>query len=157
MRTLFETLEFESHYRQEMIDITKPVMTFLQRHKVKEGLLTLQSLKPHVGLIVLEESIDIIRGVGLLFDKIVHMDSESYDLDIQSAKVAMKSILSGTSLSLPIKDGKLTILSYQKIFAFESAGPANFEVNLCVISPSAIDDAVLKLETGKKMKGTDVF
>ena len=157
MRIVRDIIEIETHYHREIVDITDRVFELLRRFRIDEGIIILTSLSESIGLIVLEDRKNIIRGTGLLLDKIVRLYEEDDDLDMIAAKEIMKRILTASSITLSVFDYKPVMTPYQRVFALESLGPGPRRIHFSGLSYSAVDKAVVKLESGRELSGRDIL
>lgn len=91
-----ETLVFQTNQRIELVDLTDRVMAYVQKLKIREGLVSLWSM---------------------------HNDPDHSDCDRMNADSHLRAMLLGHSLTLQISGGELVLGQWQRILAAELDGP----------------------------------
>jgi thiamine phosphate synthase YjbQ (UPF0047 family) len=155
MRVECATIELETPFERGMVDLTPHVARVLREHDVGDGLLTLVSASPSCGLLVLEGTADVARGVGGLVEAVGSVPVERAGLDLESARPVFEAALAGATCSLPVAGGRLVIGHGNRLYLMECSGPGFRRVLAHILATSAIDHTVLETEGGKDIKAED--
>jgi secondary thiamine-phosphate synthase enzyme len=105
----------------DFIDITEKVEELVIEAKVKNGIIALNSLHNTACLIIQENDETIFEDMKRFFDKILPLNekySHSYEGSL-NATAHLKSNLLSQSITIPIKNGKLVLGTWQRIIFVE--------------------------------------
>jgi secondary thiamine-phosphate synthase enzyme len=122
------TIEVESRRRQELIDVTADVRSAVQALGLERGGVMLYV--PHTtAAVTVNEGYDpdVAADVGRWMERNVP-DDPSYAHAEGNSDAHIKSILVGSSLLLPVRDGGIAIGRWQGIFFCEFDGPRRREL-----------------------------
>ena len=112
-----------------LIDITAEVMCFLQRSAIRDGLLTLFVKHTSASLLVQENADpDVGRDLESFLCKLIPRSTDSYRHRTEGPDdmpAHIRSALTQTSLSVPVKDGALQLGVWQAIYLFEHRDEAH--------------------------------
>ncbi|TLD43044.1 MAG: UPF0047 protein Bsu YugU [Candidatus Jettenia ecosi] len=123
-----EKILVKTQGRTEFIDITVDVSRIVQKSGVQEGVCYVYV--PHTtAAVTINENADpsVQRDIISELNKIVPWDGRYSHTEGNSA-AHIKSTLVGSSVSIPISDGKLALGTWQGIYFCEFDGPRNREV-----------------------------
>lgn len=123
-----DKIPVKTHSRAEFIDITVEVSRIVQKSGAKEGVCYVYI--PHTtAAVTINENADpsVQRDIISELNKIVPWDGHYSHTEGNSA-AHIKSTLVGSSVSIPISDGKLALGTWQGIYFCEFDGPRNREV-----------------------------
>lgn len=115
--------------RQEIVDITDKVNEIIKNSKVKQGLAVVYT--PHAtAAITINENYDPNVCVDILdaLRKLVPAGVWKHDRVDSNADAHIKSAMIGPSEAIPIKDGKLTLGTWQALMLADFDGPRNRKV-----------------------------
>jgi secondary thiamine-phosphate synthase enzyme len=120
-----------------LIDITPRVRSFLATNQVRTGLLTVFCRHTSASLTIQENADqDVLRDLQSFFRKVVPegADYRHDDEGPDDMPAHIKSVLTQTSLSIPISNGWMVLGTWQAIYLFEHrAVPHRREVVLHLI------------------------
>lgn len=123
-----DKIEVKTHTQSELIDITQEVHKIIQRTGCKEGVCYVYV--PHTtAAVTINENADssVQRDILKELGKIVPWD-DNYSHGEGNSAAHIKSTLVGSSVSVPVSDGKLALGTWQGIFFCEFDGPRHREV-----------------------------
>ena len=108
---------------RDLYDITADIKIWIQKQDVKNGLLTIQILHTSASLLINENyDPDVLIDLKSFFDRLVQ-DGDELFTHITEGKddmpAHMRTALTQTNLSIPIKSRKLLLGQWQGIFLFE--------------------------------------
>lgn len=122
---MFYEIELETANQQEIIDITSEIYKIIEKSEVSEGIAHI--FIPHATAgIILNESADpnIKKDFLNSLEKIIPLKANYlHDRIDGNAAAHMRSALVGSSLTIPIHQGKLYLGTWQAIMFCEFDGP----------------------------------
>tara|TARA_Y100001947_G_C10227023_1_gene255898 strand:- start:349 stop:768 length:420 start_codon:yes stop_codon:yes gene_type:complete len=108
---------------QKLTEITSQISQVLITQVIENGLVTIYIKHTSASLIIQENAdTDVLRDIENFFDKLVPMDESKYIHNSEGADdmpAHIKSLLTNTQLSVPMKNKKLVLGTWQGIFLFE--------------------------------------
>jgi len=108
---------------QKLTEITSQISQVLITQVIENGLVTIYIKHTSASLIIQENAdSDVLRDIENFFDKLVPMDESKYIHNSEGADdmpAHIKSLLTNTQLSVPMKNKKLVLGTWQGIFLFE--------------------------------------
>jgi len=108
---------------QKLTEITSQISQVLLTQVIENGLVTIYIKHTSASLIIQENAdSDVLRDIENFFDKLVPMDESKYIHNSEGADdmpAHIKSLLTNTQLSVPMKNKKLVLGTWQGIFLFE--------------------------------------
>jgi len=106
-----------------LTDITREVETFVSGAKISEGLLTLFLRHTSASLLIQENAdADVLRDLENFFSRLVSRDQNLYRHQTEGPDdmpAHIRSALTQTSLSIPVKEGAPALGVWQAIYLFE--------------------------------------
>lgn len=119
---------------QALVPITQQVADAIDRLGAKNGLVHLFVQHTTCGLLINENADpDVARDLLLRLEKIAPWHDPDDRHDEGNTAAHLRSTLTGTSVSVPLSDGKLLLGTWQGIFLAEFDGPRTRQVVLTVI------------------------
>ena len=122
---VFNKINIKTEKNSEFIDITAAVKKNIASENFKDGLCSV--FVPHTTAgITINESADpdVVRDILCHFDKkIPHNDGYLHAEGNSAAHI--KTVITGSSVTIPVIDGKLVLGTWQGIFFCEYDGPRN--------------------------------
>ncbi|MCH8272828.1 MAG: YjbQ family protein [Candidatus Marinimicrobia bacterium] len=117
----------------EMVNITSQVQNELKRAEIKSGICTVYVPHTTAG-ITINEGADpaVARDMVMELNKIVPLQDEYAHAEGNSA-AHIKSSLLGSSVQIPVEEGRLSLGTWQSVFLCEFDGPRNRRVIVKVI------------------------
>jgi secondary thiamine-phosphate synthase enzyme len=110
--------------RQEMIDITSKVQDFVTQSNIKNGLVHVASLHTTSAIIINEnEDKNICEDIFTSLNELIPQGKWEHDKIDGNGDSHIKSCLLGSEKTIPIKNNKLILGTYQAIQFIELDGP----------------------------------
>ena len=106
---------------QEFVDITSKVEDIVRNSKIKNGLCNIFAVGATAGLMINENEPMLIEDLKKVLEKIA--SSKGFYHHAANAHSHIKSIIVGNSQTLPVKNGKLVLGTWQQIMVF------NFDIS----------------------------
>lgn len=123
-----DRIQVKTNSRAEFIDITSNISKIVQKRGIKEGVCYVYV--PHTtAAVTINENADpsVQKDILNELDKIVPWDDRYTHME-GNAAAHIKSTIVGSSVYIPISDGKLALGTWQGIFFCEFDGPRHREV-----------------------------
>ena len=117
----------------EFVNVTSQVQNELQRTEVKNGVCTVYVPHTTAG-ITINEGADpnVAKDILMEINKMVPMQ-DGYTHSEGNSAAHIKTSLFGSSVQIPVEDGRLTLGTWQSIFLCEFDGPRNRRVIVQVV------------------------
>ena len=125
-------LKINTSKQFEIIDITSMVNESID---INHGIVSIFSKHSTSAIVVNENETGLLSDLEFMLDNIVS-DKYSYNHDRidNNARSHLKSFLLSSSESLPVKDGKLDLGTWQSLFFIELDGPRHARtINLTMV------------------------
>ena len=137
IKLLQAELSFKT-FDQELFEITREINSWIKLQKINNGNLTIFVKHTSVSLIIQENaSREVLYDIKNFFKKIVPEDNSLYKHSIEGKDdmpAHIKSILTQTSLTVPVLNKKLDLGTWQGIFLYEHRiHPQTRKINLSFI------------------------
>lgn len=132
MSVITETFEIRTTSKNEMINITSIIASFVQKHNVNSGTITI--FIPHTtAAVTINENADpdVARDMLLGFNK-VSPNRVEFDHYEGNSDAHIKSSLVGVDQTIIISNGKLLLGTWQGIFFCEFDGPRTRMVHVVI-------------------------
>lgn len=115
------SLKIDTNKNFEIIDITTKINEFID---INEGIISIFSRHSTSAIVVNENESGLLKDLEFTLDNLI-TDKYSYSHDRidDNARSHLKSFLLSSSESLPIKNGKLDLGTWQSVFFIELDGP----------------------------------
>ncbi len=126
-------IEVKTAKRNEFIDITERVNAFIARTGLTSGICNIFIPHTTAGVTVNEgHDPDVTLDLLDAFARLAPQDPEYRHVEGNS-DAHMKTCLVGCSLSLPVRDGRLWLGTWQRVFFSEFDGPRSRKVLLTLL------------------------
>jgi secondary thiamine-phosphate synthase enzyme len=106
-----------------LVEITREVVDWLRPRGVRTGLLTLFCRHSSAGLLIQENAArDVRADLEAFFDRLAPEEARRYrhrDEGADDMPAHIRAALTGVQLAVPVKDGRLTLGTWQGIYLFE--------------------------------------
>ena len=135
MRVYQSEIKIKTKNAYDFIDITENVEKEVEKSKIKNGMILLNSLHNTACLIIQENDETIFEDMKKFFDKILPLNekySHSYEGSL-NATAHLKSNLLSQSITLPIKNGNLVLGTWQRIIFVELFEPRERTVFVTIL------------------------
>ena len=126
-------LKVRSRFREEMIDITEEIEKFVREEELRNGFIVLYVPHTTAGLVINEGfDPDVSKDLIEMLKRLIPKDGD-YRHAEGNSDAHIKSAILGESKIIPVKDGRLLLGTWQRVFFFEGDGPRNRRVILGAI------------------------
>jgi secondary thiamine-phosphate synthase enzyme len=134
IKTWFKELSFSSRERREIVDITEQVLEAVEQSGIKNGLLVAQLPHATAALVLNEDEEGLKQDIlNKLDDLIPTRGGYQHDRIDDNAHAHLKSALVGSSVVLPIVDGRVVRGTWQSFLVIEQDGPRKRRLAIFVI------------------------
>jgi secondary thiamine-phosphate synthase enzyme len=130
-----KTLSVKTKGINDFVRITKDVEDLVKESKIKNGMVFLNSLHNTAALIIQENDSTIHRDLINTLEKIVPIKGKyehSYE-GSENAAAHLKTNLLGSSVTVPMENGKMILGTWQDIWFIEFFEPRNRNVIITII------------------------
>lgn len=124
-------LRLRSHRKQEMIDITEQVKAFVAESEVDEGICSVY-VAHATAAVVINENDDPNVGLDVLdaLERLVPAGGWRHDRIDDNAAAHIKATILGPGETIPVREGRLLLGTWQAIMVVELDGPKERRVLL---------------------------
>ncbi len=134
MRVKRREMEIRTQRRIEVIDITEEVLSFLGDIRARDGLLNLFVPHTTAGITINENEEGLLQDLLRLLD---HLAPEKGDylhnrID-DNAHAHLRSVLLGSSVTLPVEEGRPLLGTWQRVLFIEGDGPRQRRIVLTYV------------------------
>ena len=127
------TLKVRSHQREELVEFTDQVEAKLKDSGAKEGVVVLYVQHTTAGLTVNENADpDVPRDMLHALRTLIPQHGMGFRHGEENSDAHIKASLTGSSVTIPFKDGKLLLGRWQGIFLCEFDGGRERQVIMMV-------------------------
>jgi secondary thiamine-phosphate synthase enzyme len=121
MKVIQKTVAIQTKGANDFIDITSEIQKVAAESKVKSGMMFVNSLHNTAAMIIQEDDPSIHRDLINTLERSVPNKAKyehSFEGNV-NATAHLKSNLLGTSITIPVKDEKLVLGTWQRIWFLE--------------------------------------
>lgn len=113
----------------EFVDITEQVQAAVTEAGLREGVLTVFVPHTTAGVAINEHADpDVMRDVGMVLDRLVPWQDPGYRHGEGNSAAHVKAILTGPSVQVLVRSGRLVLGVWQGVFFCEFDGPRSREI-----------------------------
>jgi len=134
-------LEIETTKRVEIRDLTALVQEIVRATGVAAGLVTLSTMHTTTAVFVNEPQSALLEDVEQLLERLAprdedwkHNDPRYSDCDRQNADAHLRAIMLGSSVTLQVAEGALTMGQWQRVLMAELDGPRTRQLVLQILA-----------------------
>src|SRR5918911_4687053 len=128
-------LKVRSHQREQLIEFTDEVRRRLEESGAREGVCFLYVQHTTAGLTVNENADpDVARDMLHALRTLIPQHGMGFRHGEENSDAHIKTTLVGTSLTVPVSDGKLLLGRWQGIFLCEFDGGRERQVIMSIVS-----------------------
>jgi len=129
-----ETLKVRSHNREELVEFTDQVQKKLTEVEARDGVVVLYVQHTTAGLTVNENADpDVPRDMLHALRTLIPQHGMGFHHGEENSDAHIKASLTGPSVTIPFKDGKLLLGRWQGIFLCEFDGGRERKVIMTVL------------------------
>jgi secondary thiamine-phosphate synthase enzyme len=136
-------LEVQTSKRMEIHDLTEVVREMVRTTGVTSGLVTVSTMHTTTAVFVNEPQSALLEDVQQMLERLVprgddwkHNDPRYSDCDRHNADAHLRAIMLGSSVTLQVADGALTMGQWQRVLLAELDGPRKRGLVLQVLAAS---------------------
>lgn len=128
-------LTVHSRQRVELINITSQVQALIDQHKINSGACLLFVPHTTAGIILNENADpDVARDILTTLSRLVPPHGDYQHLEGNS-DAHIKAVLTGSSVIIPISQGRLQLGTWQAVYFAEFDGPRRRQVLVSFLAP----------------------
>jgi len=116
-------IPIKSTSRVELIDITKKI-----EPTISDGVVVIYTPHTTTGIFINENEPRLLEDVKKLLERLVPKGEWAHDVQEGNADAHLRGILLGSSVVVPVSEGKLDLGTWQSIFFYEGDGPRSRRV-----------------------------
>ena len=122
-----------SHSKYEMLDITRQVVDIVRQAKLAEGICSVYVTHATAAVVINEnDDPNVCEDVLDALDKLIPEGVWQHDRVDNNAAAHIKSAILGPGETIPVRDGKLVLGTWQAIMLVELDGPRDRRVVVTV-------------------------
>lgn len=126
-------LKIDTSKREEFKDITNEIAEIVKNSGIDKGIVNIFVQHTTAGITINENADpDVVRDMLSTFDKIVPFE-DNYKHYEGNSHAHIKASMLGSSVSIPIEEGKMILGTWQGIYFCEFDGPRNRKVVVSII------------------------
>ena len=130
---MFYTLKVSSHDREELVEFTDQVQGKLTESGVKDGIVVLYVQHTTAGLTINENADpDVPRDMLHALRTLIPQHGMGFRHGEENSDAHIKASLTGSSVTIPFKDGKLLLGRWQGVFLCEFDGGRQRQVIMMI-------------------------
>jgi secondary thiamine-phosphate synthase enzyme len=140
MRIVSETLVVETNQRVELMDLTIRVKELVARSEIQGGMVNVYSLHTTTAVFLNESQEALLEDMRDCLTSLVddsgwykHNSPQFSDCDRRNATSHLRSMLLGSSTTLPVENGQLLLGPFQSVLFAELDGPRERQIRLQVM------------------------
>ena len=119
-----------TNQRTEFKDITNKIK---KQINIKEGKITIYTPHTTSGITINENESGLVQDMKKILKKLVKKEGWKHDKIDNNADSHLRGMLLNTNESIPIKNGKLSLGTWQSIFFVELDGPRKRKITSTII------------------------
>lgn len=129
-----ERIEIVTKENTELIDITREVKGIVQRKSVESGVCVIFTKHTTTGIIINENEAGLKNDMLMLLNMLIPKGKGYlHDRIDDNAHAHLRSVMLGSSVTIPIENGTLALGTWQSIFFVECDGPRRREICVMVV------------------------
>jgi len=135
MKMFRKTVVIPTNEPNQVINVTDEIQKVANESKIKNGMVFANSLHDTASIIIQEGDSSIYEDMFEMFDKILPLKgkySHDYEGNV-NATAHQKCSLLGTSVSLPLENGKLVLGTWQQVIFIEFLEPRQRKVVVTIL------------------------
>lgn len=119
-------LNKRSNKRVEIIDVTQDINDILTKSKIKDGLINIFAKHSTAGIVINENESGLVKDFQNTIESLIPENNNYlHDRIDNNADSHIRSFFIGSSETIPVEKGHLSLGTWQSIFFVELDGPRN--------------------------------
>ena len=115
-----------SNKRVEIIDMTQDLNDILTKSKIKDGLMNVFAKHSTAGIVINENESGLVKDFQNALESLIPENNNyMHDRIDNNADSHIRSFLIGSSETIPVENGSLSLGTWQSVFFVELDGPRN--------------------------------
>ena len=115
-----------SNKRVEIIDMTQDLNDILTKSKIKDGLMNVFAKHSTAGIVINENESVLVKDFQNALESLIPENNNyMHDRIDNNADSHIRSFLIGSSETIPVENGSLSLGTWQSVFFVELDGPRN--------------------------------
>lgn len=115
-----------SNKRVEIIDMTEDINDILTKSKIKDGLINIFAKHSTAGIVINENESGLVKDFQNAIESLIPENNNYlHDRIDNNADSHIRSFFIGSSETIPVENGHLSLGTWQSIFFVELDGPRN--------------------------------
>jgi len=134
-------IDVQTSKRMEIHDLTATVQEIVHSSRITAGLVTLSTMHTTTAVFVNEPQTALLEDIQAMLERLVprgdewkHNDPRYSDCDRQNADSHLRAIMLGSSVTIQVAEGALTMGQWQRILMAELDGPRKRNLVLQVLA-----------------------
>lgn len=116
----------ESNKRVEIIDMTQDINNILTESKIKDGLVNIFAKHSTAGIVINENESGLVKDFQNTLESLIPTGQNYlHDRIDNNADSHIRSFFIGSSETIPVENGSLSLGTWQSVFFVELDGPRN--------------------------------
>ncbi len=125
LKLIFMTINVTTFEKEQLVDITRKIQSAIAESNIENGICFVHIAHTTAGLTINENADpDVVDDILLSLDNIVK-NLQGFKHGEGNSIAHVKSSLMGNSVSVPVKNGRLQLGTWQGIYFCEFDGPRN--------------------------------
>jgi len=136
MKFYRDVLELRTERNFQYINITDKVQDVVKISKIKDGMVFINATHNTATVITQEEDSTIHEDTKEMIEELIPFDRKwrhAYEGEVNATSHVKNQLLGNSNLSIPVKDGRLILGTWQQIHFLELLEPRRREVIVTVI------------------------
>ncbi|RZN40963.1 MAG: YjbQ family protein [Methanophagales archaeon ANME-1-THS] len=130
-----DRIELATEESTELIDITGEVKRIVKSKTVDSGICVIFTRHTTTGIIINENEAGLKHDIAVLLNTLIPKGKGyQHDRIDDNAHAHLRSIMLGSSVTIPVENGTLALGTWQSIFFVECDGPRRREVCVSVVN-----------------------
>ena len=143
LQLYLETILYKTRERLELINITRDLNDVVRKHGLKAGFVIVQSLHTTTAVFINEFQQALVDDMKSFLERLVgrldywrHNDPRLSECERKNAASHLRAMVLGHTLSIPVRNGELSLGGWQSIILAELDGPRERSVQVQVLGVS---------------------
>ncbi len=135
MKVHQEGIKVQTKKLNDFVKITEDIQKVVGKSKINKGIASANSLHNTATVIIQEADPTIFQDTLALFERILPSSGKYKHIEEgpENAAAHQKQNLLGNSISIPVRDGKLALGTWQDVFLLEFFEPRQREVIVTIL------------------------
>jgi len=136
MKFFKETIELDTKKNFQYINITEKVQDIVNKSKVKDGIVFVNCAHNTATVILQEADASIHEDTKEIIEELIPLNRNyrhSYEGNENATSHIKNQLLGNSNLTIPVKNGQLSLGTWQQVFFLELLEPRRREIIITII------------------------